>query len=54
MRVTSMVTDCQWDFIGEGYDPAEAAELCADEEIRRSDEEKEKSGEDQAWEYWYG
>jgi len=54
MGETSTYTECELKYIGEGYDPPEAAELCADEEGRRSDEETEKSGKEKAWEYWLG
>jgi hypothetical protein len=54
MGKTSTVTDCEWEFIGEGYDPAGADELCADDESRRSDEEREKWDEEKSWEYWFG
>jgi hypothetical protein len=47
-------TDCELEFIGEGYEPRWAAEICANEEGRRSDEEKEKSSMDKCWEYWLG
>ena len=53
MGATSTVTECEWEFIGEGYVPAEANELCADIEGSRPDEESE-SAEDPIWEYWYG
>jgi hypothetical protein len=51
---TATIPDCEWGYIGEGYDPAEAAELCADGKGNSSDEETEKPGKDHAWEYWYG
>ncbi len=54
MSEASTVTDCEWEFIGEGYDPAEAGELCADGEEINSELVSENSGEDKAWEYWYG
>ena len=53
MGATSTVPECEWEYIGEGYDPAEAEELCADMERSRPDEERE-SAEDPIWEYWYG
>jgi hypothetical protein len=54
MGKTARVTDCEWEFIGEGYNPAEAVELCADEEGRGSEEETRKVDKDKTWEYWYG
>jgi hypothetical protein len=54
MGETATMTDCEWEFIGEGYDPAEAAELCANEESRGSEEETGKVDKDKTWEYWYG
>jgi len=54
MGETPVVTDCEWEYIGEGYDPAEAAELCADGEGASSDEQTKPPGEDRIWEYWYG
>ena len=53
MNVNSTLRDCEWEFIGEGYDPAEASELCADRAGSRPDQERE-SAEDPIWEYWYG
>ena len=53
MDVTSTVTDCEWEFIGEGYDPAEVSELCTDEAGSRPIVERE-SDRDPIWEYWYG
>lgn len=53
MNVISTVADCEWEFIGEGYDAAEAKKLCADEAGGRPDMEKEADG-DPIWEYWYG
>jgi hypothetical protein len=53
MGATSTVTECEWEYIGEGYAPAEANELCADIEGGPPDEEGE-SAEDPIWEYWYG
>lgn len=44
-------TDCELEFIGEGYSLSAAAEICANEEGRRSDEETEKSNKDEDWEY---
>jgi hypothetical protein len=54
MNKTATMTDCEWEFIGEGYSPAEAVELCAEEEGRRSDEERGKWDEEKSWEYWFG
>ncbi len=51
---TNRVIDCEWEYIGEGYDPAEASALCADDESRRSDDEGEKWDEEKSWEYWFG
>ena len=54
MGESSTYTDCELEVMGEGYDSSWAAEICADEEGRSSDEEKEKSGKDKNWEYWLG
>ncbi len=47
-------TDCELKYMGEGYNPSMAAEICANVEARRSDEETEKSNKDEDWEYWLG
>jgi hypothetical protein len=54
MDETSIYAECELKHIGEGYDPPEAAELCADKQGRLSDEEGEKAGKDTGWEYWFG
>jgi hypothetical protein len=54
LNKTATVIDCEWEFIGEGYSPAEVLELCAEEEGRGSEEETEKVDKDKTWEYWYG
>lgn len=54
MDESSTYTDCELEFIGEGYEPRWAAEICANEEGLRSDEETEKSSKDEGWEYWLG
>jgi len=46
MGETSSYTECELKHIGEGYDPPEAGELCADEEGPRAGGETEESGED--------
>ncbi len=43
MEESSIYTDCELEYIGEGYSPSWAAEICANEESRRSVQEKEKS-----------
>jgi hypothetical protein len=53
MSANSTVTGCEWEFIGQGYDPVEANELCAGEEGSGPDGEKEPA-EDPLWEYGYG
>jgi hypothetical protein len=45
MDASSTYTDCELEYIGEGYHPSWAAEICANEESRRSHEEKEKRSE---------
>jgi len=50
-------TDCEFDYMGEGYDPAMAAEICANVENRRPEDEKEESEESpeiEGSEYWLG
>ena len=44
MGAHSTITECEWGYTGEGYDPAEAAELCADQEGSRYDEERGEKG----------
>jgi hypothetical protein len=53
MGETNRVIDCEWEFIGEGYDPSQGGELCADEGDQ-STEERGKPKKDEPWEYWYG
>ncbi len=53
MGETTAMNNCEWEYIGEGYDPAEASELCANEGDR-STEERGKPEKDETWEYWYG
>jgi len=50
----SFYTDCELEYMGEGYDHSLAAEICANEEGRQSHEEAEKSSKDGDWEYWLG
>ena len=47
-------TECEYDYMGEGYDPSMAAEMCANLESQRLEDEAEKSHEDEGWEYWLG
>ena len=47
-------TECEYDYMGEGYDPSMAAEICANVEGQRSENEKEESTENEGWEYWLG
>ncbi len=54
MDESTPYTDCELEFIGEGYEPRWAAEICANEEGRRSDEETEKASKGEGWEYWLG
>ncbi len=46
-----MNNDCEMEFIGEWYDPFWAD--CAREESRKFDE-RNKSNEEEDWEYWLG
>ena len=42
--------ECEMKYIlDEGYDPAKAAEICAQAEGRWSDEETEHAPEDESW-----
>jgi hypothetical protein len=50
MEERSTYTDCELEYIGEGYDSSQAAEICANEEVRSSDEEAEESSKDMGWE----
>jgi hypothetical protein len=53
MDERSTYTSCELEFIEEGYDPSAAAEICANEEGRRSSEkEPEKSKKDEHWDWW--
>jgi len=52
MDESSPYTDCELEFIGEGFDSSLAAEICANEEGRRLNEEKKKSHKVEEWEYW--
>ena len=54
MDESSTYTGCELEYIGEGYDPSWAAEICANAEGRRSDEEMEKSSKEENWENWLG
>lgn len=54
MNESFTYTDCELEYIGEGYDFSQAAEICANEEVRPSDEEAEESSKDMGWEYWLG
>ena len=54
MEENSTYTDCELEYIGEGYDSSQAAEICANEEERSSDGEEEESSKDMGWEYWLG
>ena len=54
MSETFTYSKCEVKYIEEGYDPPEAAELCADEGERRSDEDTGKPDQDKTWEYWFG
>lgn len=54
MDESSTYTGCELEYIGEGYDPSWAVEICANEEGRRSDEETGKASKDKGWEYWLG
>ena len=54
MDESSTYTDCELEFIGEGYNPSLASEICANEEGRRSKVETAKSDRDECWEYWLG
>ncbi len=47
-------TECEFDYMGEGYDPSMAAEICANSENRRAEDEKEESTEVEGSEYWLG
>jgi hypothetical protein len=47
-------SECEFDYMGEGYDPSMAAEICADVEGQRPEDEKEESIETEIWEYWLG
>ena len=40
--------------MGKGYDPSMAAEICANAEGQRSEDETEESNEDEGWGYWLG
>jgi len=46
--------ECELEYIGEEHDPSMAAEICANAEGHRSDDETEKSSEDEGREYWLG
>jgi len=52
MDASSLYTDCELKFIGEGIEFPLAAEICANEEGSRSDEEEKKESEVEEWEYW--
>jgi hypothetical protein len=54
MDESTTYTDCELEYMGEGYDSSQAAEICANEEVRPSDEETEESGRDMGGEYWFG
>lgn len=54
MAESSTFTDCELEYIEEGYDPLFAAEICANAEARRSHKEAEKPSKDQSWEYGLG
>lgn len=54
MAESPTCTDCELEYIKEAYDPSLAAEICANAEARRSQEETEKSSENESWEYWLG
>ncbi len=54
MDESSTYTGCELEYIGEGYEPSWAAEICANAESFRSDEETEKSSKEEKWEYWLG
>jgi hypothetical protein len=47
-------TECEKKFVREeGYDPAQAAEICANAEGRFSDEETRRPRQEEDWgEYW--
>ena len=47
-------TECEFDYMGEGYDPSLAAEICANAEDRPLEDEKEESTGVEGWEYWLG
>ncbi len=54
MDESTTYTACELEFIGEGYEPSWAVEICANEEGRHSDEPKEKSDKVLGWEYLLG
>ena len=51
---SSLYTDCELEFIGEGIEFPLGAEICANEGGRRSDEKEKKESEVEEWEYWLG
>ena len=54
MDESSLYTDCELEFVGEGIDFPLAAEICANEEGRHSDEKEKKERKVEEWEYWLG
>ena len=53
MDVKSIYTECELRNIDQGYDPARAAETCAEAEGRFSDEQKRELSQDESrGDYW--
>ena len=54
MEVKSSYSECELRYIDQGYDPTRAAETCAADEGRFSDEQSGKSGQDESREDYWG
>jgi hypothetical protein len=50
MDESSTNADCELEFIGRGYDPLAAVEICASEEGGPPEGDTEESSEDKGWE----
>ncbi len=55
MEDTSAYSECELRFVrDEGYDPAQAAEICANAEDRFSKEDEGKPSREEDWEEYWG
>ena len=54
MEGKASYSECELRYIDQGYDPTRAAETCAADEGRSSDEQSGKSGQDESREDYWG